>query len=498
MSGKPPFDRHLFISYAHIDNQPLSPEQQGWVTRFHASLDTVLSTRMGRRAEIWRDAKLSGNDVFSDEILEQLPRAAILVSIISPRYVESEWCLREIREFVQAAERSSSLLVENKSRVIKVIKLPVDTEDSLPSVVKQVLGYSFFTVGDDQAPIELDPAYGEKLVQGYNLKIAKLAWDITQLVKKLEADSVVQPSSGALATAVYLSECSYDRRDSREALEAELRMHGYTVLPDAELPRDEDAYRAEAARHLQKCALSIHLIGNLYGSVPDGPSQKSVVVVQNELAIAESRRRGLPRIIWVPKGTDPRSAEQQEFVRSLHTTAEAQFGADLITDDIEAVKTAVREALKRIQKPEASARASAAASSRLVYVVCDVRDRKETIPLRKLLQRAGFEVEIPVFSGDAATVRQANQELLAQCDAAVLFYGAGDEAWKRTVENDLRKAPAYRHDKPPMIRFTYLAPPSTEDKADLIDVQEPNVIDGLRGEPTEADVRPLVGALLRT
>ena len=175
MSSKPPFDRHLFISYAHIDNQPLSPEQQGWVTRFHASLDTVLSTRMGRRAEIWRDAKLSGNDVFSDEILEQLPRAAILVSIISPRYVESEWCLREVREFVQAAERSSSLLVENKSRVIKVIKLPVDTEDSLPSVVKQVLGYSFFTVGDDQAPIELDPAYGEKLVQGYNLKIAKLA-----------------------------------------------------------------------------------------------------------------------------------------------------------------------------------------------------------------------------------------------------------------------------------------------------------------------------------
>lgn len=498
MSEKPPFDRHLFISYAHIDNQPLSPEQQGWVTRFHASLDTVLSTRMGHRAEIWRDAKLSGNDMFSDEILAQLPRTAILVSIISPRYVESEWCLREVREFVNAAERSSSLLIDNKSRVIKVIKLPVDTEDSLPPVMKQVLGYSFFTIGDDQAPIELDPAYGEKLVQGYNLKIAKLAWDITQLVKKLEADPVDQPSAGVTGPAVYLSECSYDRRDARDALEAELRMHGYTVLPDAELPRDEDAYRAEVVRHLQRCSLSVHLIGSLYGSVPDGPSQKSVVVVQNELAIAESRRRGLSRIIWVPKGTEPRGAEQEAFVRSLHTTAEAQFGADLITDDIEAVKTAVREALKRLQKPQAPVRASAAASSRLIYVVCDPRDRKETIPLRRLLQRAGFEVEIPVFSGDAATVRQANQELLAQCDAAVLFYGAGDEAWKRTVENDLRKALAYRQDKAPMIRFTYLAPPATEDKADLVDVEEPDLINGLRGEPIEADVQPLVEALRST
>jgi hypothetical protein len=495
MSGKPPFDRHLFISYAHIDNQPLSPEQQGWVTRFHASLDTVLSTRIGRKAEIWRDAKLSGNDIFSDEILTQLPRTAILVSIISPRYVESEWCLREVREFVQAAERSSSLVIDNKSRVIKVLKLPVDTEDPLPPVLKQVLGYSFFTIGDDQAPIELDPAYGEKLVQGYNLKIAKLAWDIAQLVKKLEADSVAQPSSGTIGPAVYLSECSYDRRDSREALEAELRMHGYTVLPDAELPRDEDAYRAEVAQHLQRCSLSVHLIGSLYGSVPDGPSQKSVVVVQNELAIAESHRRGLPRIIWVPKGTEPRSAEQAEFVRSLHTTAEAQFGADLIADDIETVKTAVREALKRLEKPEAPVRTSAAGSSRLIYVVCDSRDRKETIPLRRLLQRAGFEVEIPLFSGDAATVRQANQELLTQCDAAVLFYGAGDEAWKRTVENDLRKALAYRQGKTPMIRLTYLAPPATEDKADLIDVQEPDLINGLRGEPTEADVQPLVEAL---
>jgi hypothetical protein len=493
MSG-PPFERHLFISYAHIDNQPLSPDQQGWVTRFHASLDTVLSTRMGRRAEIWRDAKLAGNDVFSDEILAQFPRTAILVSIVSPRYVESEWCLREVREFVNEAQRSSSLVVDNKSRVIKVIKLPVDTEDPLPPVMKQVLGYPFFTIGDDQAPIELDPAYGEKLVQGYNLKVAKLAWDIAQLVKKLEAETVVAAPAAAAGQAVYLSECSYDRRDQREALETELRMHGYTVLPDAELPRDEDAYRAEVARHLQRCSLSVHLVGSLYGSVPDGPSQKSVVAVQNELAIAESRRRGLARIIWIPKGTEPRGAEQEAFVRSLHTTAEAQFGADVIIDDIESLKTAVRDALKRLEKPQAPVR-DAAASSRLVYVVCDARDRKESVPLRRLLQRAGFDAEIPVFSGDAATVRQANQDLLAQCDAAVVFYGTGDEAWRRTVENDLRKSLAYRQDKPALIRFTYLAPPATEDKTDLIDVEEPDLINGLRGEPTEADIQPLIDAL---
>ena len=488
------YDRHLFISYAHIDNQPLTPDQLGWVTRFHASLEAMLSMRMGRKASIWRDEKLAGNDIFSNEIISQFPRTAVLVSVLSPRYIESDWCTREVREFCAVAERAATLVVENKSRVIKVIKTPVDTEDSLPPVMKQVLGYPFYTVTDDQTPIELDPAYGAELAQKYNLKVAKLAWDIAQLVKKLEAGADV-PSHETAGTTVYLSECSYDRRDAREALEAELRMHGYAVLPDAELPRDENEYRAEATRLLQRCALSVHLVGNLYGSVPDGPSQKSVVVLQNELAIAESRARQLRRIIWIPQGTESKSSEQQEFIKSLHTTAEAQFGADLITGDLEVLKAAVRDTLTRIQQPEVPARPPAASGSRLVYIVCDPRDRKDTVPLRRLLQRSGFEVEIPVFTGDAATVRCANEELLAQCDAVVLYYGAGDEAWRKTVENDIRKAHAYRKDKPPFVRFIYIAPPATDDKSELIEVEEPNLLNGLRGDAQEPDVRPLVEAL---
>ena len=64
------FHKHLFISYAHIDNQPLTPEQQGWITRFHAALESFLSMRMGGEARIWRSNKLQGNDIFGDEIVE--------------------------------------------------------------------------------------------------------------------------------------------------------------------------------------------------------------------------------------------------------------------------------------------------------------------------------------------------------------------------------------------------------------------------------------------
>src|ERR1044072_8979169 len=101
MAGRGGFAKHVFISYAHLDNQQLTPDQHGWVSRFHASLEAMLRVRLGHKAAICRDGKLAGNDVFAEEIVAQFPETAILVSIVTPRYIESEWCTREVREFCQ-------------------------------------------------------------------------------------------------------------------------------------------------------------------------------------------------------------------------------------------------------------------------------------------------------------------------------------------------------------------------------------------------------------
>jgi hypothetical protein len=58
--------------------------------------------------------------------------------------------------------------------------------NSLPPVMKEALGYDFFVV-EDGAPIELDPVFGERYAQDYNLKVAKLAWDIVLLLNKLQS-----------------------------------------------------------------------------------------------------------------------------------------------------------------------------------------------------------------------------------------------------------------------------------------------------------------------
>jgi hypothetical protein len=477
------FEKDLFISYAHIDNEPLTPEQQGWITRFHGSLEALLSMRLGGKARIWRDNKLQGNDVFAREIVDQFPQTALLLSVLTPRYLNSDWCNKEVAEFCKCAEQSGGMVIANKARIFKVLKTPVETQESLPQIVKDVLGYEFFLF-EDGAPLELDSAYGEKFAQDYNRKVAKLAWDVSQLLKTLETDTDNNgPGKNDPAKAtVYLAECSYDRKQAREILEGELKRYGYTVLPDHALPPDEEEYVAAVERLLKRCRLSIHLVGETYGGVPDGPSQKSEVVLQNELAAKESKSDELKRVIWVPEGTHSEQAQQQEFIDALHQDAEAQIGADLITADIEGLKTSIHAILTKLEKPEPQLpreQAAAVGQAKLIYLICIEKDRKATVPLRKFCSGLGFEVAIPAFEGDASAVREAHQQLLTNCDAVILFYGAGDEAWKRTIANELKKMPGYRSGKPLLASYTVLADPKTTDKEDLIDMEDPNLINGL-------------------
>ena len=284
---------------------------------------------------------------------------------------------------------------------------------------------------------------------------------------------------------MFVADTSIDRREEREAVIADLRLHGYPTLADVQLPTDEASFIGELAAMFGRCKLSVHIIGANYGMVPDGPSEKSVAILENELAIEYVKIFGLKRIIWIPEGTTSSSPRQQEFIDHLVRDPLAQSGADLITGDLEELKAAVHAALKKLETPPPPpppiAVSDAGVGGKLVYIICDERDRKATIPLRKLLKSHGLDSAIPAFEGDAATVRQTNQDLLAVCEAAVIFYGAADEAWKRSVDAEIRKSAGYRTGKPPLAAFTYLAEPSTGDKTDLIDLEEPHLINCMEG-----------------
>jgi hypothetical protein len=469
------YRNHVFISYAHDNNKPLEEGGRGWVEQFQATLDAFLGRRFGR-ARIWRDERLRGNEDFSGEIFAQFPDTALMVAVISPSYLQSKWCRNEASKFCEIAQRPPGLVIDNKMRAFKIILEPVPNQDPLPTPMRDALGFEFY-VRENSRVRELDPAFGGKMKERFLLAVADLAGEIADLLRKLEDVQVGVPfatlESGTYAAAavtspaVYLAECSYDRREDRRALNAELRARNYHVLPDRELPRDEAEYRVEVARLLGQSMLSIHLVGGVYGSVPDGPSQCAGVVIQNELAVARAHAAGLKRVISLPASTRSDDAKQQFFIEAIHRDPEVQFNAEVITADVEAVKTAVLTALAPRRTATVAEEVNSAAS---IYILFDAKDRKDEalLQLRKCLLAGGLALRKPAFDGDAEEVRRTHEEHLDQCDAVLIYYGVGTDAWKQSIDRDVEKAKGRRGGRKLRAVFNWIAAPSSDDKEDII------------------------------
>ena len=120
-----------------------------------------------------------------------------------------------------------------------------------------------------------------------------------------------------------------------------------------QLPRDEAEYVAAVESLLARCQLSVHLVGESYGAVPDGPSAKvGGGTAERTGGASVAGATACKRLIWLPQGTRSEQAPQQAFIEALHQDAEAQFGADLITGDIEDSEDRDPRHLKEIEKPE--------------------------------------------------------------------------------------------------------------------------------------------------
>jgi len=103
MSFLSDYEDDIFISYAHNDNEALLEGQRGWIDNLHQALKKRLQVHLGAKVEIWRDPRLQGNDYFADALVEQIPKVAILISVLSPSYINSEWCRKEMELFCRIA-----------------------------------------------------------------------------------------------------------------------------------------------------------------------------------------------------------------------------------------------------------------------------------------------------------------------------------------------------------------------------------------------------------
>ena len=295
------FDVDVFVSYAHLDDTALGDDRKGWVSKLHETLDRRLAQLLGKPVRIWRDPKLHGNDVFADAIVERVQSAAVLVSVVSPRYVKSEWTTRGADEFCKAAAEHGGVHIDDKSRIFKVLKTPVPLNQQCPPL-PSLLGYEFFVVDPDTGNFrEFDEQFGDQFRQKFLMKLDDLAQDLKSLLEFVESPDDARRTGDSGAGTIYLAVTTLDLQDQHDAIRRDLQQHGYTVLPAQSLATVGTEVEAEVREDLARCSLSIHLVGKHYSLTPEG-SMASLVELQNELAIERGERGGFARLVWIPPG----------------------------------------------------------------------------------------------------------------------------------------------------------------------------------------------------
>ncbi|NIT71591.1 MAG: protein kinase, partial [Phycisphaerae bacterium] len=276
----PNYQNDIFLSYAQIDDKPLSKGQKGWISNFHQVLEVRLEQLLGADIMVSRGDKTVAK-VSSDGDGMTLPSAAIMVSVMSPQYVKSEKCLQEVTQFCELAEENEGLWLNNQARIIKAIKTPVARE-SQPEELQSIPDYEFYQFDPSSGrPQEFRPELGGSANRNFWLKLEDIAYDIFRLMEALKTRKAASSRKRAAAgmPSIYLAETTHDLSSHRDMIKRQLQQRGYSIRPDRPLPLNANDLQKQVEAELTHCSLSIHLIGENYGIVPEG-EKRSIPEIQ--------------------------------------------------------------------------------------------------------------------------------------------------------------------------------------------------------------------------
>jgi len=88
----------------------------------------------------------------------------------------------------------------------------------------------------------------------------------------------------------------------------------YAKLDDQPFPLTASELVAVVQSCLAKAVIAIHFVGEYFGLVPEA-TDLSMVALQNQVGARYCDNSSLKRLIWMPKGLQPRDERQTSFIR---------------------------------------------------------------------------------------------------------------------------------------------------------------------------------------
>jgi len=453
----------VVITYANLDDQPLMASRQGWISKLHENLQVRVAQLSGRPVAVVKQPDVSDSEEVEAEVLREVPQAKTVISVLSPPFIRSDGCRRIVETFWKSASDSGQFEVEDRARLLNVIKTPVDEEELPPEIRSIYTGlapYEFFEREPETGRLrEFDEAFGEAAVQRFHERVYDVAYDISQVLKYLGDAPRRDNNRTTNPKTIYLAATTSDLEPQRNQLRRELIELGHNVLPKQPLPLVASELISVVQSCLKQSDVAIHFVGENFGLVPEA-TELSVVALQNQVAARFCETSPLQRLIWIPKGLKPKDDRQTSFIRQLETEPTSIIGAELIADTLENLKVLLRSRWEKEQaENEKTQPAAGPGAAPRVYLICDQQDEEAIEPLEDFFYAQGIEVSLPGFEADESEVQQIHIQNLRDCDAALIYYGAAGMHWVDFKIRDLQKAAGYRDSQPIPVSAVYLAPP---------------------------------------
>lgn len=460
-------NRTIALIYSEKDDQQIEGGVKGWVTNFHKFLSTLMYQITRENPVI----KLINESNFSASELDDYN---VVIAVVTPNLVKENLIIKSINAHGKRLKSQNKLLADGVARIFKVLKRPYDPDAHLDEL-EDLLTYDFYLVdpltGDPQ---EFTRFFGSDAERSYWMKLVDMAYDINHV---LHAKEVID-GEGSYDTiprekTVYLASTGVDMVIQRDIIKRELIRHGYKVLPDHSLPKEAKALERMVRDDLDRCRLSIHLVGEDYGYKPRG-SELSVVDIQNRVAsdhtyqmveknkeAKDGEKELFSRLIWVSPDLKNVTERQKIFIEDLKSDAAALEEAEVLQIQLQELKTIIREELvtggrfnvrrniKGLDQEEKNEK------TKMIYLIADKRDVDSIDDIQSYLKKEGFNVVSPSYEGDLVDLRYIHQENLRRCDASIIYFGQATEDWIKTKLQDLLKAPGFGREKPLSAKAVY-------------------------------------------
>lgn len=429
-------EHDVFISYAHVDNVPLSVCDQGWISLLVQDIKKLLDQKLGRPdcCDLWMDYRLRNHEPFTPNIMDAVGRSATLLVILSPGYLASPWCGRELKAFrdmVHGRDRSGIFVVELDP-----------LRDKRPAEFNELKGYRFYAQGpEDRYPHVIGfPKPDAHEGEYYFRAVTNLCHELADKLRKLREASeesgapggsgVPWPPPAASEKTVYLVEPTDDLLTEHTGVKDYLSQMNVHVVPSTFYPQDAEGFERAARKDLERCDLFVQLLSHLPGRIPEGMPQ-GYQKLQFDLA----RQAGKKILQWRSPTLDLATVENA-------TAHDLLCGSLVEAEPIMNFEAKIRDTLRdrgaEIESPPRM--------KKLIFVNRDPDDEAFAETIRRKLKKLRANVVWPLEHGDISVRREFLHEALKTCDGVVLIHGNSPGSWVSHQLLQCHKALAKRED----------------------------------------------------